>query len=197
MCKHMRRVAAENDNISLHIRYSRPKPEDRKGLDYDSTGHVTVDLLRELLPNKDMDFYLCGPPPFMKSLMKDLLDWGVPESHIRFELFGPAALLQEGTRPKRKRARKKSISGEETYEVAFLQSGTTTKWDEEYGNLLDFAEDQGIFPNFSCRSGICHSCMYELLEGEVEYAFAPLDPPYPGQLLLCCTRPKSNLVIDV
>jgi ferredoxin-NADP reductase/MOSC domain-containing protein YiiM len=197
MCKHMRRVAAENDNISLHIRYSRPKPEDRKGLDYDSTGHVTVDLLRELLPNKDMDFYLCGPPPFMKSLMKDLLDWGVPESHIRFELFGPAALLQEGTRPKRKRARKKSISGEETYEVAFLQSGTTTQWDEEYENLLDFAEDQGVFPDFSCRSGICHTCMYELLEGEVEYAFEPLDPPYPGQALLCCTRPKSNLVIDV
>ncbi|MEE9168527.1 MAG: MOSC domain-containing protein [bacterium] len=195
MCKHMRRVAAENDNVTVHIRYSRPRPDDLKGRDYDSTGHVNVDLLKKLLPTKDIDFYLCGPPPFMKSLVKDLREWGVQEDRIRFELFGPAALLQEGTRPKR--PKKKGDEGAEAFEVVFLQSGTTAKWDPEYENLLNFAEVQGVFPDFSCRSGICHNCMYELLEGEVEYAFEPLDPPYPGQVLLCCSRPKSNLVIDV
>ena len=195
MCKHMRRVAAEKDNVTLHIRYSRPQPEDIKGRDYDSIGHVTVDLLRELSADKDMDFYLCGPPPFMKSLMKELRDWGVPENRIRFELFGPAALLQEGKRPIR--LKKKPVSGEEAFEVVFSQSGVTAKWDGEYANLLDFAEDQGVFPDFSCRSGICHTCMYELLDGEVDYTLEPLDPPYPGHVLLCCTRPKSNLVIDV
>jgi ferredoxin-NADP reductase/MOSC domain-containing protein YiiM len=197
MCKHMRRVAVDNDNVSLHIRYSRPQPEDLKGRDYDSTGHVTVDFLGELLPDKNMDFYLCGPPPFMKSLLKDLLDCGVPQNRIHFELFGPASMLQEGIRSKRALSRKKPVSGEEAFEVVFLQTGTTAKWDPEYENLLDFAEDQGVFPDFSCRSGICHTCMHELLEGEVEYAFEPLDPPYPGQVLLCCARPKSNLVIDV
>ena len=195
MCKHMRRVAAENDNVTVHIRYSRPRPEDLKGREYDSTGHVTIDLLKKLLPNKDMGFYLCGPPPFMKSLMKDLQEWGVPEDRIHFELFGPAALLEERTRPKR--PKKKMVSGEEAFEVVFLQSGITAKWDPEYENLLDFAEDQGVFPDFSCRSGICHTCMYELLEGEVDYAFEPLDPPYPGQVLLCCARPKTDVVIDV
>jgi ferredoxin-NADP reductase len=195
MCKHMRQVAEENENVTVHISYSRPRPEDQKGLDYDSTGHVTVDLLKKLLPNKDMDFYLCGPPPFMKSLMKDLQEWGVPEDSISFELFGPATLLQEGTR--RKLPKKKTDFGEEAFEIAFLQSGITAKWDPEYENLLDFAEDQGVFPDFSCRSGICHTCMYELLEGGVDYTFDPLDPPYPGQALLCCARPKSDLVIDV
>jgi ferredoxin-NADP reductase/MOSC domain-containing protein YiiM len=197
MCKHMRQAAAENDNITVHIRYSQPRPEDVKGRDYDSTGHVTVDFLGELLPDKNMDFYLCGPPPFMKSLLKDLLDCGVPQNRIHFELFGPASMLQEGIRSKRALSRKKPVSGEEAFEVVFLQTGTTAKWDPEYENLLDFAEDQGVFPDFSCRSGICHTCMHELLEGEVEYAFEPLDPPYPGQVLLCCARPKSNLVIDV
>ncbi len=166
-----------------------------KGRDYDSIGHVNLDLLKELLPNKDMDFYLCGPPPFMNSLLKDLWEWGVPEDRIRFELFGPAALLLEGSRPKR--PKKKMDLGEEAFEAVFSQSGITAKWDSEYENLLDFAEDQGVFPDFSCRSGICHSCMYELLEGEVDYAFEPLDPPYPGQVLLCCARPTSDLVIDV
>jgi ferredoxin-NADP reductase/MOSC domain-containing protein YiiM len=195
MCKHMRRVAAENDNITVHIRYSQPLPEDLKGRDYDSTGHVDVDLLKKLLPARDMDYFICGPPPFMNSLVKDLEEWGVQEDRIRFELFGPAALLQEGTRPKR--PKKKRAEGEEAFDVVFLQSGTTARWDPEDENLLSFAEGQSVFPDYSCRSGICHSCMYELLEGEVEYTFEPLDPPYPGQVLLCCSRPKSNLVIDV
>jgi ferredoxin-NADP reductase len=195
MCKHMRQVAAENDHVTVHISYSLPLPEDIKGRDYDSTGHVTVDLLKKLLPNKDKGFYLCGPPPFMKSLIKDLQEWGVPENRIRFELFGPATLLQEGARPKR--PKKKVDLSEGAFEVVFLQSGITAKWDPEYENLLDFAEDQGVFPDFSCRSGICHSCMHELLEGKVDYAIEPLDPPYPGQVLLCCARPKSDLVIDV
>jgi ferredoxin-NADP reductase len=195
MCRHMRRVAAENDNITVHIRYSQPRPEDIKGREYDSTGHVDVDLLKELLPNNDMDFYLCGPPPFLNSMLKGLWDWGVPESRIRFELFGPAALLQEGT-PARRRKKKKP-TGAENYEVAFSDSGITAKWDPEYENLLEFAEDQGVFPDFSCRSGICHSCQYELLKGKVDYTFEPLDPPYPGQALLCCARPESDVVIDV
>jgi ferredoxin-NADP reductase/MOSC domain-containing protein YiiM/ferredoxin len=197
MCKHMRQVTEANDNIKLHIRYSRPQPEDLKGRDYDSIGHVTVDLLEELLPDKDWDFYICGPPPFMKSLMKDLQGWGVSGNRIHIELFGPASLLQEGIRPKHKRPRKKLVTGEEIFEIVFLQSGITAKWDAAYENLLDFIEDQGVFPDFSCRSGICHTCMYELIEGEVEYSFEPLDPPYPGQILLCCTRPRSNLVIDI
>jgi ferredoxin-NADP reductase len=195
MCRHMRRAAAENDNITVHIRYSQPQLEDVKGRDYDSTGHLSVDLLKELLPNKDIDFYLCGPPPFMNSMLKGLWDWGVPESRIRFELFGPAALLQEGTRARRRK--KKKAAEEEAYEIVFSESGITAKWDPEYENLLEFAENQGIFPDFSCRSGICHTCQYGLLKGKVDYTFEPLDPPYPGQVLLCCARPRSNLVIDV
>ena len=195
MCKHMRRVAAENDNITVHIRYSQPRPEDVEGRDYDSIGHLNVDLLIELLPNKDMDFYLCGPPPFMNSMLKELWGWGVAESRIRFELFGPAALLQEGTRARR--GKKKKTSEEEAFEIAFSESGITAKWNPEYENLLEFAEDQGIFPDFSCRSGICHTCQYELMKGKVDYNFEPLDPPYPGQVLLCCARPRSNLVIEV
>jgi ferredoxin len=191
----MRQVAAENDNITVHIRYSQPRPEDIKGREYDSIGYVGADLLKTLLPGRDMDFYLCGPPPFMNGLLKGLWDWGVPEDRIRFELFGPAALLQEGTTARHQK--KKSAAGEKASEIRFSESGITAKWDPEYENLLEFAEDQGVFPDFSCRSGICHSCQYEISKGEVDYNFEPLDPPNPGQVLLCCARPRSNLVIDV
>jgi ferredoxin-NADP reductase/MOSC domain-containing protein YiiM len=195
MGEHMRQIVAEHDNIKVHIRYSRPRPEDIQGRDYDSIGHVTVNLLKELLPDNDMDFYLCGPPPFMHSLIKGLWEWDVPEHRIRFELFGPDALMLEGARPKR-RQKKKAVE-EENYKIVFSQSQITAQWDPESENLLNFAEEQGVFPDFSCRAGICQTCGYGLLEGRVDYNFDPLAPPYPGQVLLCCTRPKSDLVIDV
>lgn len=195
MCQHIRNLAAENEHVRVHIRYSQPRPEDVQGQDYDSVGHVNLELLKQLLPAKELDFYLCGPPPFMTSLFRELQAWGVPESRIRFELFGPASLLTEGTRiPLRKH---KPVAGGGDFEVVFLKSGVTARWDPEYDNLLDFAEDQGIYPEFDCRSGICQTCMHELLEGEVDYTVEPLDPPYPGQVLLCCARPRSNLVVDV
>jgi ferredoxin-NADP reductase/MOSC domain-containing protein YiiM len=194
MCKHMRRLAAENENVQAHICYSQPRPEDVQGLDYDSPGQVTVELLKQLLPDRDMDFYLCGPPPFMKSLFQDLRAWGVPESRIRYELFGSASLRTEGARvPLRKHV---PVEGAADLEVVFVKSGVTARWDPDYDNLLDFAEDQGIHPDFDCRSGICQTCMHELLEGEVDYIVEPLDPPDPGQVLLCSARPTTDLVID-
>lgn len=194
MSEHLRRIAAENDHISVHIRYSQPRPEDVQGRDYDGPGHVTVELLKQLLPDKDMDFYLCGPTHFMHSLIKGLWEWGVPDSSIRVELFGPETLTLEGTRPVGRPTGE--VRTEERYEIVFSQSGITAQWNPECENLLNFAEEQGVFPDFSCRAGICQTCGYPLLKGEVEYDFEPLAPPYPGQVLLCRTRPKSDLVID-
>ena len=42
---HVRRLAAENDNVNVHIRYSQPLPTDAEGRDYDSRGHVDLRLL--------------------------------------------------------------------------------------------------------------------------------------------------------
>jgi ferredoxin-NADP reductase len=195
MCKHMRQVAAENDNITVHIRYSQPRPEDIEGREYDSIGHVDIALLESLLPGKDMDFYLCGPPPFMNDLLKGLWNWGIPEPRIRLELFGPAALLQEGTSARRRKTER--AADEKAYEIRFSESGITAQWDPEYENLLELAEDHGVFPEFSCRSGICHSCQYKILKGDTSYNFEPLDPPDPDQVLLCCARPKSDMEIEV
>jgi hypothetical protein len=33
--------------------------------------------------------------------------------------------------------------------------------------------------------------------GEVSYAPDPLDPPADGNVLICCSRPQSDVVIDL
>lgn len=195
MREHMRQLTEKYDNIKVHVRYSRPRPEDIQGWDYDSTGHVDMQLLKEFLPDNDKDFYICGPPSFMHSLIKGLWEWDVPEQRIRFEVFGPDALILDGARPVRRQ--KKKEAEEENYKITFARSQISARWDPESENLLNFAEEQGVFPDFSCRAGICQTCGHELLEGQVDYNFEPLAPPHPGQVLLCCARPKSNLVIDI
>lgn len=88
-------------------------------------------------------------------------------------------------------------AGDEAFEVVFARSGVAAMWDPEAESLLDFAEDQGIMPDFGCRAGSCHSCMCRLLEGEVLYFAEPEDFHDADSILLCCAKPKTNLVIDI
>ena len=195
MGAHIRRMAVENANVNVHVSYSQPRPEDSEGGDYDSRGYVTIDLLKRVLPPAPYDFYLCGPTAFMKSLYNGLLEWGVPPSRVYYEFFGPVSALKEDAEAASKRA----VVSEGTAElkVSFAKAGLTARWDPSLENILDLAEAQGLRPPFSCRTGICHTCSSKLIEGEVEYVTEPLDMPDPGCVLICCSKPKTNVVIEV
>ena len=89
----VRQLAAAHGHVHTHIRYSKPASEDTAGQDYDDEGHVDIELLEHLLPDRNFDFYLCGPTPFMRSLFDGLVDWGIPADRIHYEFFGPASAL--------------------------------------------------------------------------------------------------------
>ncbi|MCY0147560.1 pyridoxamine 5'-phosphate oxidase family protein [Hoeflea sp. G2-23] len=78
------------------IRYfsfvNRPRAGDKPGIDFTSTGHITKEVLRQILPLDDYDFYLCGPPPFMQAIYDALRMLGVHDARIHAEAFGPASL---------------------------------------------------------------------------------------------------------
>ena len=195
---HVRRLARENENVHVHIRYSEPDPDDVEGRDYDSRGRVDMALLKQVLPFDDFDFFLCGPPPFMRSLYCGLLSLGMAESRIHYEFFGPGSMLTEDSKP----AGSVEVPTAEAEltggtQVTFARSGVTASWDPACESILDLAERQGLNLAYSCRSGICHTCMCELTEGEVEYLDEPLDEPDAGYVLICCSTPKTNLVLEV
>lgn len=77
---------AKSRGIKNAIFYSNPLESDKLGIDYDYTGYVSKEYLKD---NVDLnsDFYFCGPPPFMKALEKSLLELGVPSDRIHYELF--------------------------------------------------------------------------------------------------------------
>lgn len=70
---------------NLSVGYFLSKPGDGwQG----ETGRINEDALRRLVPDiSGKGFYLCGPPPFIKSLASALRQLGVPVSRIYYESF--------------------------------------------------------------------------------------------------------------
>jgi ferredoxin-NADP reductase/MOSC domain-containing protein YiiM/predicted pyridoxine 5'-phosphate oxidase superfamily flavin-nucleotide-binding protein len=198
MGEHVRRLAAAHDNVHAHILYSRPDPGDVVGQTHDGQGHVDISLLKQQLPFDDYEFYLCGPAPFMRSLYCGLLSLGVTQSRVHYEFFGPGAMLTGEAGPCGQapaRTAPEELAGD--VQVTFARSGITATWDPAGGTILDLAERNGVNPPYSCRSGICQTCVCRVIEGDVEYLEEPLATPDPGMALICCSRPKGQLIVDV
>lgn len=187
----LEKLAAENDHLHLHVCYSQPGPEDVRGRDYQHAGRVTVDLLKELLPANNFEYYLCGNGAFMKSLTEGLEAWGVPEKAIHFEAFGPATVKKKVTPPSQSETVHLS-----KLNVTFSRSGKTVRWEPTAGNLLEFALTQGVRIESGCCAGGCGSCLVAIKSGGVDYLKRPDVDPEAGTCLTCICRPKGDLVLD-
>ncbi|MGE3241821.1 MAG: NO-inducible flavohemoprotein [Pirellulales bacterium] len=85
----VRQTAAEQPHFRTHFRYDAPHADDLAMNRCDSVGLIDGDFLRSWLPNENADFYFCGPKPFMVGVYRALKEWGVDDSRIHFEFFGP------------------------------------------------------------------------------------------------------------
>jgi ferredoxin-NADP reductase/predicted pyridoxine 5'-phosphate oxidase superfamily flavin-nucleotide-binding protein len=85
----VRDLVADRPNINAHIAYSRPRPEDEIGKNYDSEGRVEGTLLAGLVSNVDAHYFLCGPTHFMANLQSELERRNIPADQIHTETFGP------------------------------------------------------------------------------------------------------------
>lgn len=83
-------------------------------------------------------------------------------------------------------------------EILFAKSGKTLTWREGDGSILEFAEANDINPPYSCRAGICGTCMCKIKEGEVAYQEPPTATPDEGSVLICISQPGTpRVVLDV
>lgn len=89
LSEEVRALAADRFETRVHIAYSRPRPKDRAGADYDSQGRVDGDLLASLVGDSDAHYLLCGPVSFMADVQTDLERRGIPSEQIHTESFGP------------------------------------------------------------------------------------------------------------
>jgi MOSC domain-containing protein YiiM/ferredoxin-NADP reductase len=181
------------------IWYSQPDADDRVGQDYDARGRVGLKDLQDLRVPRDGDFYLCGPSSFLGDLMMGLTAWAVPADRIHSEVFsgGPSLMPGVVSSPVRAPHQPGGTPGAGPL-VSFARSGITVRWrPSEDQSLLELAEACDVPVRWSCRTGVCHNCESGLISGSVAYQPDPLDPPAEGNVLICCSRPQGDVVIDI
>jgi ferredoxin-NADP reductase/MOSC domain-containing protein YiiM/ferredoxin len=180
------------------VAYSQPGAGDGLGSDYDVSGRLDLAVLDRAEVPKDADYYLCGPEGFMRAISAALTARGVQPEHIATEAFGAVAvsasgLVKDGDRPPHP---PDGAPGSGPI-VTFVKSNLAIPWDDRYPSLLDFAEACDVPVGFGCRHGVCHNCESGLVAGAVAYDTEPLEQPAGGRVLVCCSRPASELALDL
>jgi ferredoxin-NADP reductase/ferredoxin len=194
----VRALLASMPDARAFVCYSRPAPSDRPGRDFDHAGRLTPALLDDLGLPRDARAYLCGPTPFMDEISAGLAATGLDSSRIHAEAFGPASGLTPGIAPGPART-PHAPAGEPGSgpTIEFARSDLAIPWSDHYGNLLELAEACDVPVRWSCRTGVCHNCETTLVAGTVDHDPAPVEPPARGSALICCARPREDVVLDL
>lgn len=140
-------------------------------------------------------FFLCGPEPMIMSVKSTLLELGVEERRIHFELFTAAGLTGE-------RATKNwtSASGLTTSKITVTLDSKTFSYnhDKPSETILDAASR--IFSDlpYACKGGVCCTCKAKVLEGQVEMEVCyglEREEVEAGYVLTCQSHPKTATVV--
>ena len=162
------------------------------------TGRPDGQAIAALNLPHDADAYLCGPNRFMEEMAGALADAGIDPARIHTELFGALPPINPGIvgapRPAPHLPDGPAGAGPP---VSFSRSGITVNWSGEYPSILELAEACDVPTRFSCRSGVCHTCVTPVIAGAVGYDQPPLELPAGGTVLICVAQPSEALVLDL
>ena len=180
------------------IVYSRPAAADKLDADFDAPGHVDVALLEKLgVPQQKSDFYLCGPASFLGAMREGLASWGVAAGNVHTEIFGTLDSITPGMARVQHTPHPPPGPQGPGPSVSFARSGVTVAWDPKFASLLELAEACDVPVRWACRSGVCHTCVTGLIGGAVRYQPEPIDRPASGNVLVCCSQPEADVVLDL
>ena len=177
--------------------YSRPAAGDQVGADFDASGHIDTALLERIGVAEGSDFYLCGPSSFLQNMRDGLGNWGVPAENVHTEIFGSLEPITPGMAQVNHTPHLPQGPPGSGPPVSFARSGITTAWDPKFASLLELAEACDVPVRWSCRTGVCHTCMTGLIAGSIAYNPEPLEGPAPGNVLVCCSQPNAGVTLDL
>jgi ferredoxin-NADP reductase/MOSC domain-containing protein YiiM len=192
-----RQLLASLPHAREHIYYSAATAAERRDA-HAAAGQLTKDKLAALGIPANASAYICGPASFMTDLRDALTALGVNAANIHTELFAALPTINPGLTGRHPVAphQPPGPAGDGP-QVTFARSGITTAFGSRWRSVLDLADACDVPTRWSCRTGVCHTCITPLLSGEYSYDPDPLEPPADGQVLICCTRPKTDLVLDM
>jgi ferredoxin-NADP reductase len=170
-----------------------------RGVDTDwagPIGRLDLALLSERVPDfKEREVFTCGPQGYMNAVKSLLKQGNFDFQHYHQESFDIAVLDEE---PLIEQTSVLDLQ-EGFFTVTLSRSGKTFSMP---GNqtVLTAAKKAGAIIPSSCSQGVCGTCKTTVLQGTVEMNHnggirqREIDK---GLRLLCCSKPRSDLVIDL
>jgi ferredoxin-NADP reductase/MOSC domain-containing protein YiiM len=195
----VRRLMCALTNGRSYVCYSRPGSRDKRREDFDAAGHLSRSVFDEVGVPRDADVYLCGPTRFMADMKEAFSTFGVSPDRIHVEIFSGSESMTPGVVGAATRTPHTPNDDADTGPlVSFARSGIAAHWKASaYQSILELAEACDVPVRWSCRTGVCHNCESGLVSGTVVYGPEPLDKPADGNLLVCCSQPIGDVVIDL
>lgn len=165
------------------------------------TGFLTLPLLKLIAPDfMEREVFTCGPAPYMKAV-RDLLDEaGFERKQYHEESFSFETLIEDAP----ELLADVTPSGDEsaqqanTFAVSFTRSNREITCGPDQ-HVLEAARQAGVRLPASCTQGMCGTCKVKLVSGQVEMKHnggirqREIDQ---GMVLLCCSKPLSDLVVE-
>lgn len=188
-------------NLNLHITtfYANVRSTDVEGIDYDYEGFINLKKIAEIVPDLQVEYYICGPSAMMDYVSAGLEDHGVKKENLHFESFvGKFESFKssgEGVEDEKRGLVKENKEG--GFQIEFSKSRKKLGWNAKYDSLLEFAEDHDIEIPSGCLFGDCGTCLTRIKSGKVKYKHPTLVEPGAGECLPCSSVPLSDIVLEV
>jgi ring-1,2-phenylacetyl-CoA epoxidase subunit PaaE len=153
------------------------------------------DLFNAFLKDTETDaVYICGPEQMILGVKEAMINKGVAEKSVHFELFT--------TPGEAKKSETIQLPNEPTIasNVSVIIDGDTTDISLESNgeSILDAAQKAGADVPFACKGGVCCTCKAKVMEGharmDVNYALEK-DEVEAGYILTCQAHPTSERLI--
>jgi ferredoxin-NADP reductase/MOSC domain-containing protein YiiM/ferredoxin len=192
-----RALLATLPHARVQVFYSAATPAERRAA-HAAAGRITKEALAGLDVPTSASAYLCGPASFMADMRDALTAIGLGPAAIHTELFGSLPPVSPGITGQASRPphQPPGPPGRGPL-VTFARSGIATPFGDDWRSVLDLADACDVPTRWSCRTGVCHTCVTPLLSGDITYAPDPLELPADGQVLICCARPAGDTVLDM
>jgi ring-1,2-phenylacetyl-CoA epoxidase subunit PaaE len=137
------------------------------------------------------DFFICGPTEMIFMIRDFLIEKGIDEKKVHFELFNT---------PSKKKKKATTSNNKDLSDVSIINNGTKTAFQmpQNGESILDAALRNNADLPFACKGGVCCTCRAKLIEGNVEmevnYSLEK-DEVEAGYILTCQSLPKSSKIL--
>jgi ferredoxin-NADP reductase len=155
-------------------------------------GRLNAAMLPLIAPDfLQREIFNCGPAPFMNAAQRVLESLGFEMPHYHEESFDFSTYVDEPSPIA-------TAASSASFQVEFSKSRRTINVPAEK-NILETARAEGMRLPSSCTKGMCGTCKSRLVSGKVDMQHQggirqrEIDA---GMILICCSKPLTDLVIE-